>query len=136
MNRSIKNAIHKRFLVYVMQQELRDFFSSMNGELLVETWDWRDAVINITHALFYYHFYYNIHAQLELHNEQKHGPLSYLQHLSTNLIAVNIYVCYLHTGTLTCCLNIYHAVQLFQDIKHHVRQKQLVNLAIFYSTLS
>lgn len=29
--------IYKRFLVYVMQQELRDSFSSMNGELLVET---------------------------------------------------------------------------------------------------
>jgi len=52
MNRSIKSDIYKRFLVYVMQQELRDFFSSMNGELLVETWDQKDAVINITHAFF------------------------------------------------------------------------------------
>lgn len=94
-----------------------------------------DAFINITHALFCYHFYYNNHAQLELCNEQKHGPLSYLQHLPTSLIAVNIHVCYLHTGTLTCCLNTYHAVQLFQDIKHHIRQKWLDSLAIFYSTV-
>jgi hypothetical protein len=110
------------------------FFISMNGEWL-ETFDQRDAVITFTHALLYYHFYYNNHAQLELCNEQKHGPLSYLQHWSTNLITVNIYVCYLHIGTLTCCLNICHAVQLFQDIKHHVRQKRLVNLATFYSTV-
>jgi len=92
-------------------------------------------LLTLLMPFLYYHFYDNNHAQLELHNEQKHGPLSYLQHLSINLITVNIYVCYLHTGTLTCCLNIYHAVQLFQDIKHHIRQKWLVNLAIFYSTL-